>query len=411
MKEPDHTLSASVLATVLVVCTLMLLGVLMVINLWNMDLTRYYLYHHGEQLRANVESGFLLYQSDSTLQRRWAKDSSILLFDEQEESRVRFTRDRWGMYEIVRVQAGNGKRYSVRLMGKTWESDKKAILYIPENDRSFSLTGRTFLEGMIYLPRNGISYTQMRSEFFNGKRVKEESVRISEKEFPGMDEETCQQITDLLSYAGPREWLETPALKNSFSEPTRWIETGENLSGLSVEGRIILYAPDDLYLEQDNCLENVIIVGRKIEIADGFTGCIQVFARDTIILGNQVCLKAGSGLHVKQKGEGCLVKLGDRDEINGYVIVESILSNDEQKRANYIQPETSKVRGLVYVDGIAEVHGMVTGSLYARECYYFAPEGYYSGTLYNTILPGNPGVAYPLLMKGPHERKEVKWLE
>ncbi len=53
----------------------------------------------------------------------------------------------------------------------------------------------------------------------------------------------------------------------------------------------------------------------------------------------------------------------------------------------------------------------VTGSLYARECYYFAPEGYYSGILYNVVLPGNPGMAYPLWMRGPYERREVKWLD
>ena len=53
-----HDFSASVLATVLVVSTLLLLGVLMVIELWNFDLVRYNFYHQGEQARANVESGF-----------------------------------------------------------------------------------------------------------------------------------------------------------------------------------------------------------------------------------------------------------------------------------------------------------------------------------------------------------------
>ena len=83
----------------------------------------------------------------------------------------------------------------------------------------------------------------------------------------------------------------------------------------------------------------------------------------------------------------------------------------EQKQLLYYQPESSRVRGLLYVDGIAEVHGFVTGSLYARECYYFAPEGYYSGILYNAVLPGNPGGVYPLWMRGPYERREVKWLD
>lgn len=49
VKFLKHDFSASVLATVLVVSTLLLLGVLMVIELWNFDLVRYNLYHQGEQ--------------------------------------------------------------------------------------------------------------------------------------------------------------------------------------------------------------------------------------------------------------------------------------------------------------------------------------------------------------------------
>lgn len=60
VKLLKHDFSASVLATVLVVSTLLLLGVLMVIELWNFDLVRYNLYHQGEQARANVESGYLV---------------------------------------------------------------------------------------------------------------------------------------------------------------------------------------------------------------------------------------------------------------------------------------------------------------------------------------------------------------
>ena len=122
-------------------------------------------------------------------------------------------------------------------------------------------------------------------------------------------------------------------------------------------------------------------------------------------------MKAGSGLYVRQEEEKGFICLGEECEVNGYVIAGAKVSEGEQKQLLYYQPESSRVRGLLYVDGIAEVHGFVTGSLYARECYYFAPEGYYSGILYNAVLPGNPGGVYPLWMRGPYERREVKWLD
>lgn len=405
-----HDFSASVLATVLVVCTLLLLGVLMVIELWNFDLVRYNLYHQGEQARANVESGFLLYSRDSTLPYRWEEDSTVLLFGQREESRVRYSRQRWGMYEVVEVR--NGRHGSVRLLGKKAESPWQATLYVPENDRAFSLTGRTFVEGDVYLPRNGISYTQLRSEFFKGKALDKKQIKTSADQFPPLDEESLDVVNGLLDYTGEREWLENgTVLLRGFRDPVVQVEVGEYLSGVRVSGPVILYASSMLFVEEDNSLENVIIVGDKVEFADGFSGCVQVFARDTILLGNQVCLKAGSGLYVRQEEEKGLIRLGDNCEINGYVIAGAQVGDGERKQVLYYQSESSRVRGLLYVDGIAEVHGFVTGSLYARECYYFAPEGYYSGILYNAVLPGNPGIAYPLWMRGPYERRGVKWLD
>ena len=411
MKTEKHAFAASILATVLVVSTLMLLGVLLVIELWNFDFTRYYLYQRGEQVRANVESGFLLYETDSTLYSRRADDGSVLLFEGDESSRVYYKRERWGMYEVV--SARNGKRESTRLVGKSAESRYGATLYVPENGQAFSLTGRTFVEGDVYLPRNGISYTQVRSEFFKGKPLKEDRIKVSGEDFPALDIESREVVDALHSGMGEREWLGNGSeLERAFDEPVTWAEVGEYLSGARVKGHVVLYAAGSLFVEQDVRLDGVILVAQQVEFADDFSGCVQVFARDTILLGNRVCLKAGSGLHLWRKEEkGGLVRLGEHCEVNGYVIVKADADDGERKRAVYVQPESSRGRGLVFVDGIAEVHGTVTGSLYARGCYYFAPEGYYSGILHNAVLPGNPGLVYPLLMQGPYERRTVRWLD
>ncbi len=412
MKTGKHAFAASILATVLVVSTLMLLGVLLVIELWNFDFTRYYLYQREEQARANVESGFLLYEKDSTLYSRRADDGSVLLFEGDESSRVYYKRERWGMYEVVSVR--NGKRESIRLVGKSAESRYGATLYIPENGQAFSLTGRTFVEGDVYLPQNGISYTQVRSEFFKGKALKKEQIKTSGEDLPVLDAESWEVAEVLHSGVGERDWLENGSVLESafFDEPVLRADVGEYLSGVRVKGRVVLYASGTLFVERDVRLDGVILVAQQVEFADDFSGCVQVFARDTILLGNRVCLKAGSGLHLWREGEkGGFVRLGEHCEVNGYVIVKADADDGERKRAVYVQPESSRVRGLVFVDGIAEVHGTVTGSLYARGCYYFAPEGYYSGILHNAVLPGNPGLVYPLLLEGPYERRTVRWLD
>lgn len=410
MKIQHRQLDGSVLATVLVVSVLLLLGVLIILNLWQWELSQYYFRQRERQADIHITSGFMLWEQDSTLWDRLDTDSTILLFEGREDSRVRFKRELWGMYEVVQVGTVAPERSAVRLLGKVRESIYATTLYVPENDRSFSLAGRTFVEGGLYLPENGITYVRMRSEFFQGKEIEEKRLKKSGRSFPEQELEVRRWLAEVLSFTGNKEARESSCLKRSFRKSLLWVRVKEYMTGMHADGHIILFTPGDLFIEQDNHLENVIVVARKVEIADGFTGCMQVFARDSILLGDRVCLKPGSGLYISQQENKAFLRLGEENELNGYVVIEQADSGSDTPRAVYYQPETSRVRGLVFVDGIAEVHGFVTGSLYARDCYYFAPEGYYSNMLYNAILPGNAGVVYPLYMEGAYERKEVKCL-
>ena len=172
-------------------------------------------------------------------------------------------------------------------------------------------------------------------------------IKTSEERLPSLDEESQDVVNGLLDYAGEREWLENGSvLQRGFQESVVCVEVGEYLSGVRVSGPVILYASSMLFVEENNRLENVIIVGDRVEFADGFSGCVQVFARDTILLGNQVCLKAGSGLYVRQGEEKGFIRLGEECEVNGYVIAGAKVSEGEQKQLLYYQPESSRVRGL-----------------------------------------------------------------
>ena len=74
------TIPASVLATVLVVCMLMLLVVLSVISLWYIELALRYQSEQRERYRAHIESAFVLYALDSTLTERLREDRTYLLY-------------------------------------------------------------------------------------------------------------------------------------------------------------------------------------------------------------------------------------------------------------------------------------------------------------------------------------------
>ena len=155
----------------------------------------------------------------------------------------------------------NNKRKSIRLMGKSIESGRGATLYIPENGQAFSLTGKTFAEGDVYLPRNGVSYTQVRSEFFQGKPLEKEQIKESGSDFPTLDAESREVVESLFAGTGEREWLDNGGvLECAFDAPVTRAEVGEYLSGVRVKGHVVLYAPEMLFVEQDARLDGVILV-------------------------------------------------------------------------------------------------------------------------------------------------------
>ncbi|MEG0499684.1 MAG: hypothetical protein RR550_01005 [Rikenellaceae bacterium] len=136
----------------------------------------------------------------------------------------------------------------------------------------------------------------------------------------------------------------------------------------------------------------------KIIVESGFRGERQIFATDTVIIEENVIMKYPSGIYVKNG----YVEIRDSSQVNGYVIV----------TGRYKQFPTAKVRGTLYVDGIAQLQGIISGKIYAKECTYYSPEGIYTNTIYNLTAIENHEIASPILIKNVqhHERRIIKWL-
>lgn len=403
--KSEGTMPASVLASVLVICTLILLSLFFVISLWDSDLLQFLRFCNREQQRANLFSAFVRYSHDST----FMADSTGLLFADDSNSRVNCRKERWGLYEVVEIRAGKWNAF--RLFGKAHESSWQAALYVPDNKKALSLSATCLPEGKICLSRNGITYTQVRSEYFDTPPVPSGRVMISEERFPAFDLETVKAMDELFVLSLEKSSCIKSPYKQSFGEAVSFFRAGETVTGLSLQGHIVLCSEQRIHISAGNDFQHIIVMAPSVEIGAGFRGSLQVFSKDTIILGNQVCLEAGSGLWIEGGNPERIIRLGENCEVNGYVIVNGAPHKSSHAGAHYHQSIGAKVRGLVYVDGIAELHGIVNGSLYARELCYFAPEGYYSGLLYQTTLLRHSGIAYPFLMAGAYERRCITWID
>lgn len=397
---------ASVMSGVLVVSTLMFIGMLGVLFLWDSGHLLAARYFFREQQRAHLSSAVVKYCQDTLFCTGFGQDTSLMLFPGLATSEVGFRRKRWGLYEMLVLTAGDEKKCC--LMGKADESYSRAALYLPERRRTLSIAGKSRIEGKVYIGEQGVAYTQVRSEFFDGIPIAVSDICRSGEMLPSPSPEITAYIDELFRYAA-EEWPEAESSGQiTFAGPAEFRRVGREMGAMRLTGPYVLCAADSVYIRGDCRLRGVIIVAGKVCIGAGFQGAVQVFAREAIGLEERVVLQAGSGLWVNGGSIWRSVRLGEDCRVDGYVVVAGNAERPESPYAHYRQPASAGVRGLVYVDGIADVRGVVEGSLYAGELCHFAAEGYYADLFYDLSVSRSSDTVYPFLMKGPVERREIK---
>ena len=409
--NPPNRLPASVLATVLVVSALMLLSVLGVLALWDADFLFFSRAGYLSRQRANVESAFVLYAADSTLRGRLDEEGGLRLYDSLPDSRVRIAVRPWGLYEAVRVEAADPRIAPMRLFGSAAASDRNGTLCYATDAAALTLTGRSILHGRLLLPRHGVQYGQMRSVFFRGERIEGARTAYAGKELPPL-REGARRMTDSLL-----RLLETPgawgtavdSLEVSFGETEPRLLDAAGLSESARIGGMTVLLGEEVTIDSACRLRDVLVVGRTIRVGDGFRGRAQLFASDTVLVGRHVMLDGPSGVFVARENPDRYIEIGPYSRIEGYAIVDGD-GKPDVKRANYRQDRTAVLRGLLWVNGTAQVQGIVSGCLVANRLAYYSPEGYYEDMLYDMTLLENPAAAYPLWAETAYRRKEAGWV-
>ena len=161
----------------------------------------------------------------------------------------------------------------------------------------------------------------------------------------------------------------------------------------------MLYA-DCLRIDSTCRMEHLLVVARKITVGGGARIAAQLFARDTVVVEARAVLEYPSGIYAGQYAE-----VGDRAEVNGYAVVRDTVRR-KKVSASYRQSRTARLRGLLWVDGVAQVQGIVAGRAVLRQAVYFSPQGYYKDMFYGVTLLENPVTAQPLWLASAR-RKEA----
>lgn len=401
-------LKATTLPVVMVISVLILLVVLFVYSWWNMNFLYYSTYHYKKQQQENLNSAIVLYSNDSTFLPEYNEEKTFQLYETDSASQVGFFSQQWGFYESLRVSSHNANFSSTRLLGKKQECDHRAAFWLCDRNRALSLTGETEIRGRIFIPLNGINYTEIDGEYYKGEEILYSRMSIAGTQLPAIDSTSLVFAENLNEYRDRSDRLPaTTKTYYSFHEPTNYFNVSENTDEIILRGNAVLFA-DDLKISASSEINEAIIVARKVTIENGFKGSLQIFCSDTVLIKENVTLQYPSGIYLDAEIDYPYVSMADHSEINGYVIVLGRIRDEELLFPSYRQSENSLLRGLLYVDGTTNFRGEISGAVYLKDCFFTSNQNVYAGTLYNTRISRNNNIAYPIFLSGEYMRKEIK---
>lgn len=395
-------LCGSVLPTVVAVSVVMLTALLGLATLWEQEMSLFARSQRLRQARADVESAYVLYRLHPDDESLTAPEG-YLLYDSLPRSRVFVRPEPWGLYEAVRVRTGDSLLHVCRLFGAAPEPEN--TLYYADNRSAVTLAGRTVLQGTLHLPQNGLIYGRVGSDFYRGKPIPHAAIRRAEAALPLPEPEVLRRVAALFAERPQASEPFPDSLFRSLQRDSAAVlRLGDaEIGDCSLRGRIILCG-DELRIDSTCRMEHLLVAARKITVASGARITAQLFARDTLVVEARAVLEYPSGIYAGQYAE-----LGERAEVNGYAIVRDTVTR-KKVSASYRQSRTARVRGLVWVDGIAEVRGIVSGRVVVRQAVWFSPQGYYKDMLYDVTLLENPVTAQPLWLPALR-RKEAACVE
>ncbi len=384
-------LKAYALPAVLVMSAVVLLMVFFAYDSLALKYRRYALYRKAHQERENLTSALNLYLYDSLLCA--AGDSTdIFLFDGEDS--VGIAVSDWGLYVRVRLSNTSPDALTM-LVGRRTECPAEAAFWVCDRNRALSLAADAGIEGLAYIPMNGLNYTEIASRYYSGLPLPESDLRLSGSDMPPLDSAAFRKASELC-----RLWH-----KDNMDIAPPGCLTGERIT-----------------LSRSSGLSDAIVSARSVMVERGFEGTAQIFASDTVIVEDGAVLRFPSGIFVNAAGDShssasddcrsnaCrpFVRLGSGSEVSGYIAVFSENADSGLRFPSYVQESGSTLRGLLCIDGSCELAGNVYGAAYVRDCYHRSGGNTFPGTLCDARFVRSDSLAFPILLSGAYTRKTIK---
>ena len=374
-------------------------------------------------LQRNETSGInILLGSDDVL---YQQKKVFSLFGSGHDS-VSLQKISWGIYELGLCRSFIQKDtvQKVFLIAAAVDSTKWAALYLIDEDRPLSLSGKTMIKGNVFIPKAGVKEAYVDGKAYQGdKRLVVGTKHDSQKSLPAPDAGKLLAIRDIRNYAATDTGLShRDSMSNSFFNPSIVINFKKKIGTIGrtkLSGNIILLSDTTIIITNLAQLQNVIIYAKSISVEKGFTGNCQLFARDSIGIQGDCHLNYPSALGVLRfetdKATQGRIHIGENTVVSGSVFTYEKIKSQLQTIIDLDKNVT--ITGQTYVQGILRLKDgdRFEGSVFTNRFLYQSNYTTFENYLINAKIDEGALSPYYLTSSlfpvSTSKQKILQWLE
>ena len=304
------------------------------------------------------------------------------------------TKKKWGFYTVLSSQTifKNDTINRIGLVGNRRSAKDMTTLFVTDYDESLQLSGTSKLIGNAEVPNGDIDEAYINNQEGNTIETRGR-VSASKKRLPQLKTNIDFNINAFknvnLSY------FKSKVITNSFSNETIVINISniKRLNTITLKGNIILYTSGDITLENTAQLNDVVLIADRVFINSGFSGNLQIVAKQEVIVESHSQLKYPSSIYLKNDNDSIKVHFKPNSKLAGGIILTGNTYKGALKR-NLIIDADSELYGSIYCYGNTQLQGTINGQIYTDRFYLKTQSSEYenvilNGTINSESLPDN----------------------
>ncbi len=372
-----------IVVSIAILVGILLLGLLTLSGVFSQAETRFSIQN---KLVLNVRSGLELCLASPEL----PQDKVFDLFQEEDDS-LRIKSKAYGILtdvELTAFHAGDSVGKGV-LLGNKSTLKSKTALYLSNSNKALGLCGNVQLNGNVFVPERGVERSYIEGQNFVGAKLFSGIKQTSKSSLPAIHPQINANISAVYAVnngAVYRDDLDT--IISSYSTLVLKAEDGVLLNQV-VKGKVMLISSDFIRVSSNAELENVILKAPTVVFDKGFEGSVQVFARDSIIVGEDCYLKFPSTLVLKSPSKpnySPKITLEAGTRLAGNIILKQASFNLRNNGMVTIN-KGSLVNGTVYSEGYTQLRACeIQGDVYTKKLFLKTRSSIYENTLLNVVI-------------------------